>query len=189
MPRSARLPIAADTACVNTRPPKAKFPWVAARISSIRARSNGASNNARYARHTLRVRSIARPFICGRMAAQARSHGVQFNVTVAGKQVILGLHQAGTKASFPQAAAAPVGSIDVLSMQLTYVLHQSRTAIRRRRRNQQMDMVCHQAVRVQSAVRSREQTRKVKEIKPAVLLLMEAVLPIVTPLNDMYRDA
>jgi hypothetical protein len=74
-------------------------------------------------------------------------------------------------------------------MQLTDVLHESGTAIRRRRGHQQVDMVCHQAVGMQSTFRSPEQMRKVKEIKASVLLFTEAVLPIVTPLDDMHRDA
>src|SRR3989442_14539817 len=52
--------------------------------------------------HILRVCPIARPLVVARTLAQRGTHRVRFDIAVAGKQVRLGLHQAGTEASFPQ---------------------------------------------------------------------------------------
>jgi hypothetical protein len=50
-------------------------------------------------------------------------------------------------------------------------------------------MIGHQAVRMQRASCPPEKTTQMKKIKLAVLILVEALLPIVTPLDHMYRDA
>jgi hypothetical protein len=50
-------------------------------------------------------------------------------------------------------------------------------------------MIRHQAIGMQGAFRSWKVAGKVKKIKTAVLLFEEAVLPIVSAVSDMNRDA
>ena len=52
-----------------------------------------------------------------------------------------------------------------------------------------MDVVRHQAIRVQRAARQWEQAIQVEEIKAAILFVKEARLTIVPSVPDMHRDA
>jgi hypothetical protein len=52
-----------------------------------------------------------------------------------------------------------------------------------------MNMVTHQAVRMQRALRLREKPTQVKSIKRAITLLIEATLPIVATVRDVHRDS
>ena len=49
-------------------------------------------------------------------------------------------------------------------------------------------MIGHQAIRVQTALRPPKMAAKVKKIKATILLLEKAILAIVSPLTDMYRN-
>jgi hypothetical protein len=49
-------------------------------------------------------------------------------------------------------------------------------------------MIGHQAVGVQTALGQPKMTAKVEKIKAAILLLEKAVLPVISPLTDMYRN-
>jgi len=52
-----------------------------------------------------------------------------------------------------------------------------------------MDVVCHQAIRVQRAIRQWKQAIQVEQIKVAILFLEEARLSIVPAVPDMHRNA
>ena len=64
----------------------------------------------------LPVCAIAGPEIVSRVSHHAGSYRVEFDVTLAGHQVGFFLDQAGSEAAFPQGAAAPVGTVDVLDV-------------------------------------------------------------------------
>lgn len=52
-----------------------------------------------------------------------------------------------------------------------------------------MNVVRHQAIRVQRATRQREQAIQVKKIKAAIVSLKEARLSIVPSVPDVHRNA
>jgi hypothetical protein len=51
-----------------------------------------------------------------------------------------------------------------------------------------MNMIGHQAIRVQIAFRARKMATKVKKIKTAILVLEKHILAIVSPVTHMYRN-
>jgi hypothetical protein len=52
-----------------------------------------------------------------------------------------------------------------------------------------MNVVRHEAVRVQRTLRSRKQAAQVKQIKASILILVEATLAIVAAMPDVDRNA
>ncbi len=62
------------------------------------------------------VPAIARPAVLARIGNHVGAHGIEFDVALAGEQVVLGLDQTGLVAAFPDAAAAAVAVIDVLGV-------------------------------------------------------------------------
>jgi hypothetical protein len=74
-------------------------------------------------------------------------------------------------------------------MQLAEVLHQPTAADWRIGREKQVNVIRHQAIGMQGASGLAEKTAQVKEIKLAVLIFVEAALPIISALAYMYRDA
>jgi hypothetical protein len=74
-------------------------------------------------------------------------------------------------------------------MELSNAFHERATTIQRIRRQQQMNVICHQAMRMQRAARLSEEAAQMKEIKAAVAFLVEAGLSVISALNDVYRNA
>jgi hypothetical protein len=56
-------------------------------------------------------------------------------------------------------------------------------------RQQQMDVVGHQAIRVKRTAGARQHSRQVEEIKLAIDVIKEAAGLVVTALHDVDRDA
>lgn len=119
------------------------------------------------------------------MRAEARAHRVRFDIAVAGEHVLLGLHEAGSEASFPEAAAASVIAVDILSMQLRQPPHELRAAILFSGAEQQMNMISHQAIGMQAARRPSEQAPQMKQVKAAIVILVKARLAIIATVGDV----
>jgi hypothetical protein len=75
---------------------------------------------------------------------------VEFDVALTGKQVRLGIDQAGAEAPLPQSACTLIGMVDVLHIALSDTLHQARWAIGTLGRQQQMHVIGHQHIGVQA---------------------------------------
>jgi hypothetical protein len=110
---------------------------------------------------------------------------IGLDVSVAGENVILGLDHAGAKTPLPQRADALVVSIHILRVQLADMLHQAGAAVFQFTGEQQMDVIRHQAVRVQSAARRLKPSAEMEQKETTVLVLKEARLAIVSPLHDV----
>jgi hypothetical protein len=76
-------------------------------------------------------------------------------------------------------------SIEVLHITLAEVAHQTGARIGRGRSHEEMDMVCHQAVRVHRAVVSFRQLAQVREVDEIVVVTAEASSSVVAALDDM----
>ena len=74
-------------------------------------------------------------------------------------------------------------------MQLPDILHQPAAAEWRVGGQKQVNVIRHKAIGMQRASSLAEKTAQMKKIKLAVLILVEAMLPIVAALDYMYRDA
>src|SRR5687768_18090823 len=74
-------------------------------------------------------------------------------------------------------------------MELSNAFHERATTVQRIRRQQQMNVICHQAMRMQRAARLSQETAQMKEIKAAVVFLVKAGLPVISALNDVHRNA
>jgi len=72
-------------------------------------------------------------------------------------------------------------------VQLAEVLHQAGTALQAVSGNEQVHVVRHQAIRVQSAPVGSKQPAEKQQVEISILLLKEAWLTIVSPLNDVHR--
>src|SRR5690349_8319072 len=134
---------------------------------------------------TVRIGAKARPRIVRSLRRQAGTYRIQLDVAVAGKQVALGLHKARLVPSVPEAPRSAIRPVDVLRMQLTHVLHEHCAAVSIPRRYEQVDMVGHEAIRVERAARAWQQARQVEEIKRAVLLGEKAVRSVISPLHQV----
>jgi hypothetical protein len=81
-----------------------------------------------------------------------------------------------------------VPCVQTLRVTLRDVFHQLRAAGRLGRREQQMHVVCHQAIRVHLAIKlSRVRAQDVK-IRPVIRFAKETVRATVAPLNDVDGD-
>ena len=76
------------------------------------------------------------------------------NVAVASQYVVLALRQTGTKAPFPQRAAAAVDAVYVLHVALPEMFHHLACAVGLLRSEQQMHMVGHQHVGVNGTAKA-----------------------------------
>jgi hypothetical protein len=73
-------------------------------------------------------------------------------------------------------------------MQLPNILHQPAACDWGVGDQKQVNVIRHQAIGMQRASRFAEKPAQMKKIKLAVLILVEALLPIISALDYMYRD-
>jgi hypothetical protein len=80
-----------------------------------------------------------------------------------------------------------VGSIEVLHVALTEISHQGRAGQRRGWRHQKMNMVCHQAVCVNTAIERLGQHAELMQVYAVVDVVPEAIAAVIAALDDMQR--
>lgn len=130
----------------------------------------------------------ARPAIIARPRHHAGAHRIELDVTLAGQQVVLGLHRRRAEAALPQRTAAPVCAVDILRMLLPDLLHQRGAALLVLWRQQQMHMVGHQAESMDRAAGALGRHMQYIEIAAIILVGEEDRLPVVAALDHMQRD-
>ena len=94
------------------------------------------------------VAGIAAPAVTGRVISHPGTHGVEFDVTVAGEQIMIRLYQTGVIAAFPQRAAAAVGVVDVADIASAEGLHDAAHSCYGSWCQQQVDMIGHEYIGV-----------------------------------------
>jgi hypothetical protein len=111
--------------------------------------------------------------------------GIKLDVALAQQQIGLGLDQRGLVAAIPQGAGAPVGAIDVLDVAAAHRDEQPRHRAGVRRAEEQMDVIGHQHVGVETAALPPQRLVQPAKIGVPVLLVEEAGATVVAPLHDM----
>src|SRR5688572_32109326 len=107
------------------------------------------------------------------MPHHSRPYRVQLDVAVARERVCLRGDEAGAKASFPEAASPALRLIHVLGVALRKVFHEQSAAVLVARRDQQMDVVRHQAVGMYRASMLSGEEREVVEVDRVVAIFEE----------------
>ncbi|HWA37268.1 MAG TPA: hypothetical protein VG873_05330 [Burkholderiales bacterium] len=106
---------------------------------------------------------------------------------MASKNVLAIPDQAGPETSFPKRPAPFIPAIEVGGVALPDAMHESRTRPLAFRRQQQVNVVRHQAVRVDRAFRFRRQASQQRQIDEIVGFRLEAGSAVVSALNDVQR--
>src|SRR5438105_7206695 len=81
-----------------------------------------------------------------------------------------------------------MAAVEVLDITLAEIAHERRAALRVARREKQVDVIRHQAIGVQRALRLGREIAKVKQVDEVIAVFPETRLPVVTALNDVYGD-
>ena len=100
---------------------------------------------------TLRVGPVARPAILARMFHHAGPHRIQLDVALTRQQIVLLLRQTGAETPLPQASGAAVRAIHILHIALPQRLHQCPRTLGTPGGQQQVHVVGHQDIGVNSA--------------------------------------
>jgi hypothetical protein len=79
-------------------------------------------------------------------------------------------------------------AIEVLGIALGQGVHQPRAGIRPTRRKQQMDVIAHEAIRVDCASRLLCEVAQQRQVKKVIVLVPETHHPIVAALDDMNGE-
>ena len=96
------------------------------------------------------VSAVARPRVVPGRGDHVRADGIELDVPIAGQQMAFALDRCRPEASFPQRARAPVGRVDVAYVADPEPLHQARWPIRGAGGQQEMDVVGHQDIGMNS---------------------------------------
>ena len=115
---------------------------------------------------TFPVRPIAGPVVASRFDDHARTYRIQLDIALAGQEVGFRVDQRGLEPPLPDRSASIVLSIQVLPEYLIHVAHQSRERRNVRRRDEHVDVIRHQHVRVDRACVALRVLLEQAEIKP-----------------------
>ena len=135
------------------------------------------------------VGSIARPRIVRGVDHHRRANRIQFDVTLTGEQIGLRVHQRRPVAAVPQRARSLVAAVDELHITPPKGNDELWHGPRFLRREQQVDMVRHQSVRVQRAPRVRQRFAQPVQVAPVIVFPKETSLAIVAALHNVQGNA
>ncbi len=133
------------------------------------------------------IAAVAAPAVVRRPIDHARTHRVQFDLALAGQQILIGPHLRGFVAAVPQRPGAAVAAIDVLHVAATQRHDEAVHRLRRQWREQQVHMVGHQHIRVQFTARGFQRLTEPVPIAQVVVLAEEARIAVVPALHDVQR--
>ena len=138
---------------------------------------------------TKRIRSIAAPTVPDWIVDDSGAHGIQFDVPLTCKQVALRVDQTGFVSAIPQRAGPSVLAVDVLNVAPSERHHQIRNRRNVGRGDQQMHVIRHQTIRMQSHAARAEREAQPVQVSAVVLQVKEAAPAIVSALHDVQRHA
>lgn len=137
----------------------------------------------------LRIGPIARPGIIGRLRNQTGANRVGFDIVTDGEQRGLGINQRGAITPFPEGSGTLIAGIEILHIIAAHRLHQPADAVLQMRREQEMEVVRHQHVSMNLALKLFSGKAELFPDEPVILLLEQDLLSIVATLNDMLGIA
>jgi hypothetical protein len=108
---------------------------------------------------------VAGPAVVFGLVDHARTHGVEFDVAVAGEYIVFALREAGAEPAFPQYAATFVGAVDVLHVALTEMFHQQGGAVGFLRGKQEI-VVCPLLRNPLPPTSRRRSATKLRKVRP-----------------------
>src|SRR5262245_42780919 len=94
---------------------------------------------------------IARPRVVRGLCNHLCTHRIELDIALAGPQVVFRIHETRPKAPLPQCADASVLPIEMLHIALAKVLHESRRTTGVARSEEQVNVIRHQYVSVNTA--------------------------------------
>src|SRR5437867_10042648 len=110
---------------------------------------------------------------------------IQLDIPVAREHVMLRGNETGPKATLPERAAAPGLFVHSLDVALAQIFHEEGTGVRRVRREKQVHMGGHQAIRVNRAVVPACKKAQVAEVSKVIGIAEKAQAAIVAALDVM----
>lgn len=133
------------------------------------------------------VPSVGRPAILVGCSDHAGGNWIHLDVAIAGKQVVIGIDQAGLVPALPQRAGAAIALVDIKHVISAHVLHQPGDRVLLLRSHQQMHMVGHEHVGVQPNAKAPQPLSQQLQVEQVVIITEETDRPIIAALNDMGR--
>lgn len=131
---------------------------------------------------------VARPRVVRRLSNHSCADRIQFNVPATRQQISVRLHDTGFEAAFPQGAGAAFKAIPIACHPPGKRLHQLAQACKRFTRCQQeMDVIGHEAIRVDLDVKGIPQFAEVQHIALVIFPINKDHLPVVASLDDVVR--
>ncbi len=133
-------------------------------------------------------RRIATPAIVARTLHHSCSHRIEINVAASSQHMLVPGYQARLVAALPQGACALRCLIHVLDISRPERLHQLRHPAHSQRRDEQMNVVRHQRVRVHEHAVAQRCVGQRFQVHMEVPFAEEARLAIVSTLHYMQRE-
>lgn len=131
----------------------------------------------------------ARPAIVCGVGNHRGAHGVQLDVTMASEKVAPGVDETRLEAPLPKGSAATVTGVETCHVTTAELLHHRRYHAPSCARHEQVDVIGHQHVGVDSAVVLTGSVREVLPVGGIVILGEETRLPVVAALDDVLGHA
>jgi hypothetical protein len=133
-----------------------------------------------------RASAIAGPGVVLRISHYLGSNWVEINITSAGKQIAIRLYGTALKPSFPRCASALLEPIDPTSMPASQPFHQqTETAGVLSRVDDQVNVIRHQAVAVDSQIERLPKLAKALEVRQAIAVRDEHSFAVVPTLDNV----
>jgi hypothetical protein len=127
---------------------------------------------------------VTRPFVLGRITDHASAHRVQVNVSDQLEQVSVDIDEPRSVAALEEVSSRSEPSLVVTSVAAGYAMHQS-TERRFGHLREQMQMIAHPAVSMQSRTKAREDLADDLIEARAIAARVEDALPVVAPQHDV----
>jgi len=116
-----------------------------------------------------------------------RTYRVEFDVTLAGEQVLISIHQRGMKAPLPESAGTALTLIHQTNVAAVHRLHHPRQPSGHIRRRQKMDVVAHQHVGMNPAVVFFGAVAQQAQVNRRITAVEEHGLAVVAALDNVLR--
>lgn len=137
----------------------------------------------------VRVAGMAGPPVLPGGRHDARANGIELDVSIAGKGVVFAVHQGRLEPPLPERAGTPVAGVEAADIPAPDGLHHPRYPAWFVRGREQMHMIGHQYISVQSAAVSKRGFAQFLPISKIVGCVRKTSLPVIAALDDMLRNS
>ena len=125
---------------------------------------------------------------CG-IVRHAGSDGIEIDIAVAVQHIAFAVDQACLVAALPQCSGTPMTDIELADVAASEFLHQASNRADVGRRDQQMNVIVHQHISVQSAACIQQRFAQQGDIALSIVLVEKAGQAVVAALDDVLRNA